>query len=122
LGKLLDPIVFCQTGHVALLVSVISLGLGRGGAFAVDLLALSIIHHMLMYTVFRRVYSVSVPQSRFVAWFPVANLLIDVVLVRAIAMCYTGRVSWRGTDYVAAGRSDATREPGAGTLGRVPGP
>ena len=63
-AKLLDPIVFCQTGHVALLVSMVLLFLGRGGAFAVYLLVLSIIHHLLMYVVFRRIYSVSVPRSR----------------------------------------------------------
>jgi glycosyltransferase involved in cell wall biosynthesis len=106
-AKLLDPIVFCQTGHVAFLASLVLLVLGRGGNFAVSLLAMSVIHHMLMYAVFHRVYSVSVPRSRFVAWFPVANLVIDAILLRAIGMCVTGKVSWRGTDYPAARSSEA---------------
>jgi glycosyltransferase involved in cell wall biosynthesis len=107
-AKLLDPIVFCQSGHVALLVSVILVLSGRGGAFAVDLLALSTIHHIVMFCVFRRIYRLSVPQSRFVAWFPLANLIIDAILLRTIGMCMTGRVSWRGTDYRTTGRSHTT--------------
>ena len=35
-----------------------------------------------MYPVFRLVYHTSVPGSRYVAWFPLANLLIDYILIR----------------------------------------
>ena len=52
-----------------------------------------------MYPVFRLVYHTSVPGSRYVPWFPLANLLIDYILIRAIRMCLTGRVTWRGTSY-----------------------
>ena len=52
-----------------------------------------------MYFVFRLVYNTSVPGSRHTAWFPLGNLIIDVILVRAIRSCLTGRVSWRGTEY-----------------------
>ena len=33
-----------------------------------------------MYFVFRLVYNTSVPGSRHVAWFPLGNLVIDVIL------------------------------------------
>jgi glycosyltransferase involved in cell wall biosynthesis len=99
--KLLDPIVFCQSGHVALVAAVGLQVAGRGGPFANWLLGLSLLHHALMYAVFRVVYDVSVPGSRYVATFPLGNLLTDYILLRAIRMCFTGKVAWRGTSYDA---------------------
>ena len=55
-----------------------------------------------MYFVFRLVYNTSVPSSRYVVWFPLGNLVIDGILLRAIRMCLTGQVNWRGTEYGAA--------------------
>ncbi|MFO0888185.1 MAG: glycosyltransferase [Isosphaeraceae bacterium] len=109
--RLLDPIVFCQSGHVALLVSVVLLIFGHRGPFAWWLLGLSILHHVLMYPVFRVIYLSSVPDSRHTAWFPLGNLVIDVVLLRAIRMCLTGRVTWRGTSYAAATAQGSAAEP-----------
>jgi glycosyltransferase involved in cell wall biosynthesis len=103
--KLLDPLIFCQSGHVALAAAVTLLALGRHQSFALWLLGLSLIHHAWMYLVFRRVYHLSVPGSRAVAWFLLGNLLIDLIMLRAIQMCLTGRVTWRGTNYGAAGDS-----------------
>ncbi len=98
-GRLLDPLVFCQSGHIALLAAVIMLLAGFPGSFPRWLLGLSLLHHVLMYPVFRLIYRTSVPGSRYVPWYPVANLLIDYILLRAIRMCLTGRVQWRGTSY-----------------------
>ena len=99
LAKLLDPVIFCQTGHVAFLAALILLPLGRSRMFTVGLLGLSIIHHALMFLLFQRVYRKSVAHSKYAAWFPVANLVIDLILVRSIVMCLTGQVRWRGTAY-----------------------
>jgi glycosyltransferase involved in cell wall biosynthesis len=98
-AKLLDPLIFCQTGHVALIAGLVLLALGRQGTFALGLLGLSLVHHAWMYVVLRRVYNLSVPGSRHVVWYPVANLIIDGILLRAIQMCRTGKVTWRGTRY-----------------------
>lgn len=98
-GRLLDPLVFSQSGHVALVVAIVLLAAAPSRPFAWALLAMSVVHHALTYTVLRRVYHMSVPRSRYVGWFPVANLVMDVILLRAIRMCLTGRVTWRGTDY-----------------------
>lgn len=98
-GKVLDPLIFSQSGHVALVAALVLLLTGRGGPFAAWLLALSVAHHVLSYTVLRRLYLLSVPGSRYIAWFPLANLVMDVVLFRAIRMCLTGQVTWRGTTY-----------------------
>jgi chlorobactene glucosyltransferase len=101
--KLLDPIVFCQSGHVALATALVLTAAGSRGPFATWLLILALIHHGLMFLLFVRVYKFSVPGSRFAPWFPLANLIVDLILVRAIHMCLTGNVTWRGTAYQKSG-------------------
>ncbi len=101
--KLLDPIIFCQSGHVALVCALIMVALGRGGPFATWLLVLSLIHHAWMLLVFRRIYRFSVPGSRYAPWFPLGNLVVDLIMIRAIHMCLTGNVTWRGTAYQHSG-------------------
>jgi chlorobactene glucosyltransferase len=103
-GKLLDPIVFSQSGHAALVAGLAGLAMGGNPTFALALLGLSLIHHAGMYFVFRLVYNTSVPGSRSVGWYPLGNLVIDAILLRAIRMCLTGRVTWRGTDYGVAAK------------------
>ncbi len=96
----LDPLFFSQTAHVALVAALAMLAVGRpSGPFAAWLLGLSIAHHALAYTCLKRLYVLSVPRTRHVAWYPLAGLVLDVILYRAIRMCLTGRVTWRGTAY-----------------------
>jgi cellulose synthase/poly-beta-1,6-N-acetylglucosamine synthase-like glycosyltransferase len=97
--KLLDPLVFCTTGQIALLGGLGLLATSGGTAFALSLLGMAVVHHAFMYQVFRRVYGISVPGSRHAWWFPLGNLVIELILLRSIQMCFTGRVSWRGTEY-----------------------
>ncbi len=104
--KLLDPIIFCQSGHLALGAAVVLLALGSAGPFAAWLLALAVLHHALMCLLFLRVYTFSVPGTRYFFWYPLANLVVDGILVRAIQMCLTGNVTWRGTAYQKSGRDD----------------
>jgi chlorobactene glucosyltransferase len=99
LAKVLDPLIFSQSGHVALAAALVLLLTGHAGPFAFWLLGLSVAHHLLSYSVFRRLYRLSVPRSRHIAWFPVANLVMDWVLLRSLLMCMTGKVTWRGTAY-----------------------
>lgn len=96
----LDPLFFSQTAHLALIASLAMLALGRpGGPFAWWLLGMSVAHHLLAYTCLARLYVLSVPRTRHVIWYPLAGIVLDVVLYRAIKMCLTGRVTWRGTAY-----------------------
>ncbi len=100
LWQVLDPILFSQSGHVAFVAALVMLASGRPtGPFAWTLLALSVAHHLLAYTCLRRLYVLSVPRTRHVVWYPVAGVVLDVILYRAIRMCLTGRVTWRGTAY-----------------------
>ena len=98
-ARLLDPIIFCQSGHVALIAAIVMLIAGVPGPFPTWLLGLSILHHILMYPVFKLVYETSVPGSKYTALFPLGNLVTDWILLRSLWMCLTGRVTWRGTDY-----------------------
>jgi glycosyltransferase involved in cell wall biosynthesis len=97
--RVLDALVFSQTGHVALAAALVMMARGASGTFARWLLFLSLMHHLLAYSVVRRVYRLSVPHSRHVAWYPLGNLVLDVILFKAIWLCLTGRVRWRGTQY-----------------------
>jgi hypothetical protein len=99
LGKVIDPLVLSQSGHVALVAALVMLARGEAGPFPAWLLGLSLAHHALQYIVLKRLYVLSVPGTRSVGWFPLANLVMDVILYRAIVMCLTGRVTWRGTAY-----------------------
>ena len=67
--------------------------------FAWWLLGLSVTHHLLAYTCLARLYVQSVPRTRHVVWYPVAGIVLNVILYRAIRMCWTGKVTWRGTAY-----------------------
>jgi len=107
-GRLLDPVIFCQSGHLALLASLILLAVGTPGSFPAWLLGMSLVHHALMYPVFRLIYNASTPGSRHVAWFPLGNILTDYILIRSIQMCVTGKVTWRGTSYGASHPNPAT--------------
>jgi chlorobactene glucosyltransferase len=96
----LDPLFFSQTAHIALVASLVMLAIGRpAGPFPFWLLGMSVVHHILAYTCLKRLYVLSVPQTKHVAWYPLAGLVLDVILYRAIKMCLTGQVTWRGTAY-----------------------
>ena len=97
--KLLDPIIFCQTGHLALAASVVLLARGDNGNFARLFFIFCLAHHFLMYLVFRRIFQAAVARPRWALWYPVANVVVDMILIRALRMCLTGKVTWRGTDY-----------------------
>jgi chlorobactene glucosyltransferase len=100
-ATVLDALILSQSGHVALVAALVMLALGTPGPFPLCLLGLSVVHHVLNYVVLRRLYLLSVPTSRRIAWFPLANLVMDWVLFRSIRMCLTGQVTWRGTSYGA---------------------
>ena len=98
-AQALDPLIFSQTAHVALVAALVLMASGMPGPFPAWLLGLSILHHALAYTCLCRLYVLSVPRTRHVAWYPLAGLVLDVILFRAVRMCFTGKVTWRGTAY-----------------------
>jgi hypothetical protein len=111
-SKALDPLVFSQTAHVAFFAALVMLALGQpGGPFAAWLLGLSVVHHMLAASVLYRLYRLSTSKPSSVVWYPLAGLVIDLIVVRAIRMCLTGRVQWRGTSYGPATEGQPPGEP-----------
>ena len=81
-------------------------GAGSRRPFATWLLILALIHHGLMFLLFLRVYTFSVPGSRYFAWFPLAKPGRGFDPGPRHPMCVTGNVTWRGTAYQKAGRDD----------------
>jgi glycosyltransferase involved in cell wall biosynthesis len=99
LMRAIDPLVFSQSGHVAVAAALWMMVRGDAGSFPRWLLGMSLVHHLLAYTVMRRVYRLSVPRSMHVGWYPLGNLVLDAILLKAVWLCVTGRVRWRGTEY-----------------------
>lgn len=98
--KVAEPLVFSQSGDVALIAAVALLLSGAGGAFAWSLLALSLVHQVLKQSVLYRMYRLSSPATaRYALLYPLAGLVSDWILFKSIWMCLTGRVTWRGTAY-----------------------
>ncbi|WZP00704.1 glycosyltransferase [Isosphaeraceae bacterium EP7] len=103
LWKIVEPLIWSQTAHVALVVALLLVIFGQnspwGGPFAAWLLALAVAHQVLAFTVLWRMYRFSASTIGAVAWYPLAGLVMDWILFKAIASCLTGRVTWRGTAY-----------------------
>lgn len=110
-ARLLDPLIFCQSGHLALLVALILLAAGASGPFPVWLLGMSLVHHVLMLLVFRLIYDASTPGSRYFALFPLGNILTDYILIRSLQMRATGKVTWRGTSYGPSAKPAKDEKP-----------
>lgn len=97
--KAIDPLIFSQPAHVALVAAVVLLLAGAGGPFAWWLLGISALHHAFAALTLRRLYRLSSPKGEGVAWYPLAGLVIDWIVARSIRSCLTGEVTWRGTSY-----------------------
>jgi len=110
--NLLDGLVISQTAHLAFVAGV-GLWFCRAWPLAQWLVGLSVAHHVWMYLVFRRVYRMSSPGTRYVVWYPLANLIVDVILLKAMRMAFTGRVTWRGTHYTRATCSGTRKRIGS---------
>ncbi len=98
-SKIFDQLIFNQSAHIALISALLMFLLGTPGPFPWLILSLSLIHHIWIYLVFRRLYHASIPQSREIWLYPLAGLVIDWILLKGIWSCWTGRVQWRGTAY-----------------------
>ncbi len=99
-GKTLEPLIFSQTGDLALIAAPIMLAMGVTGPFPIWLLILGLIHQVLKVSVLYRMYRMSCPSTAWYAgWYSLAGLISDWIFLKAIGMCLTGRVTWRGTVY-----------------------
>ncbi|MFO0959772.1 MAG: glycosyltransferase [Isosphaeraceae bacterium] len=98
--KIVEPIIFSQSGDFALVIVLALFASGRGGPFAAWLLGLSLVHQILKQTVLIRMYAWSTPGTAIYALFyPLAGWVSAGISLKAIAMCLTGKVTWRGTSY-----------------------
>lgn len=100
IGKIVEPLVFSQTGDMALVASLVLFAIGQGGEFAGWLLSLSLVHQVLKQSVLYRMYRINSPRTAIYAFFyPLAGLVSIWITLKAIVMCRTGRVTWRDTAY-----------------------
>lgn len=109
-AKVVEPIVFSQSAYVAGAVGLAGVAAGWPGPLWGWLLGLTAVNLLMQFAVLHRLYRISSPRTaRYAAWYPLAGLVSDWILLRSIRMCGTGRVSWRGTSYgpSVAGTEDA---------------
>lgn len=100
IGKILEPLIYTQTGFVALIAALGMFALGHATGFAWSLLALAVAHFAMQFSLMFRVYGMQSPGlGKSAIWYPLAGFVADWVLIKSILMCWTGRVRWRGTDY-----------------------
>ncbi|CAN5812848.1 hypothetical protein BH23PLA1_BH23PLA1_31850 [soil metagenome] len=99
-GKILEPLIFSQTGDISLIVAIVLLVIGPASPFALWLLGLSLVHQVLKQSVLYRMYRISGPSTAIYAlWYPLAGIVSAWILLKSLGMCRTGRVTWRGTSY-----------------------
>ena len=106
---MVEPLIFTKTGQVALPASLILLATATTAnqtEFAQTLLALALAHAVLSVALLSRLYRYSTRHPRSSLGYALAGLIMDVVLLRSLWMCWTGKVTWRGTTYAAS-----THEP-----------
>jgi glycosyltransferase involved in cell wall biosynthesis len=100
LGKVLEPLLFSQTFAIALAAGLILRARGDRGPFPLWLVGLSVAHLALQLSVLYRMYRMTSPATaRYAVWYPLAGLVSGWISFRAIVLCLTGRVTWRGTSY-----------------------
>jgi hypothetical protein len=59
-----------------------------------------LVHQVLKTTVLYRMYKMSSPKTAWYAgWYTIAGVVMVWVCAKSIAMCLTGKVTWRGTSY-----------------------
>lgn len=99
-GKIVEPLIFSQSGDLALVVALSLFALGKGGSFACWLLGLSLLHQVLKQWVLYQMYGWSSPKTaRYALLYPLAGIVSAWILLRSLWMCLTGKVTWRGTSY-----------------------
>ena len=99
-GKIVEPLIFSQTGDIAVIVAIVLLAMGISMTFAWWLLGLGIVHQILKTSVLYRMYKWSSPATAYAAlWYSLAGVIMIWICLKAIWMCLTGKVTWRGTSY-----------------------
>jgi glycosyltransferase involved in cell wall biosynthesis len=89
--RVLSYVVLAVTGGMVLM--------GWGSAFVWTLLGLGVAHEVLQQTMFARIYQTTRSRLDYLAFRPLAVVVMLLVVGRAIRMCRTHVVTWRGTSY-----------------------
>jgi chlorobactene glucosyltransferase len=92
-------LVGCYSAFIAAAWGVYRLGHPVGMLTAVPWLAAAAIHLTVMTTLIGVIYRWMGGRAIYAAAFFMTGLFVLAILARAVWMCITGRVHWRGTSY-----------------------
>jgi hypothetical protein len=92
-------LIFSVLSYVVLAVTGGMVLMGWGSAFVWTLLGLGVAHEVLQQTMFARIYQTTRSRLDYLAFRPLAVVVMLLVVGRAIRMCRTHVVTWRGTSY-----------------------
>ncbi len=101
--KIVDPLIFNVPADLGLIVAPAWIGLGGVSAFSMQLLGWVLLIQVLKATTLYRMYRWSSPKvaASSALWYPLGCAVAMGICAKSIGMCLTGRVTWRGTAYIA---------------------
>lgn len=102
---LFSILLFSVLSYAVLLSAGAVLLFGVGGPFAIWMLALGAAHEIGQTTLMARIYRTSRSRLSYLAFRPLAVLMMILIVLRTITLCRTHRVTWRGTSYTSMGAS-----------------
>jgi cellulose synthase/poly-beta-1,6-N-acetylglucosamine synthase-like glycosyltransferase len=94
-------VIFSVLSYVVLGTTIPLLLLGYGSTFVWSMFWLGIAHELLQETMFARIYRTTRSRLDYLVFRPLAVFVMIYVVGKAIKMCHTHVVTWRGTSYDA---------------------
>ena len=89
----------CYSVYPALVYGVVRLIHPQGNLLDKLWLPSAMIHWLALSFILSRIYYWSKNSAGYALAFPLAGLLLIYTLLKALMMCFTKRVEWRGTRY-----------------------
>jgi len=111
-------------GLVSYLVMIgctIALALGVVSPFVIALLTLAVLHEILQFIVFHRVYRMAGFADGWQIFRIVGTVIILYTIVRAIQLCRSQQIQWRGTQYKSSFHVTPPHMPDADSSDTNPG-
>jgi glycosyltransferase involved in cell wall biosynthesis len=92
-------VIFSVLAYVVLGITGVLIALGQATPFVWGMFWLGIAHEVLQETMFARIYHTTRSRIDYLVFRPLAVAIMLFVVGRAIRMCRTHAVTWRGTKY-----------------------
>ncbi|MGL4461831.1 MAG: glycosyltransferase [Planctomycetia bacterium] len=92
-------LLFSGLSYVVLPATAVLIALGDRDPFTLSLFAFGFVHELLQTTVMARIYHLSKSKMWSLWYRPLAVFVTLRILARAVRLCSTHQVDWRGTTY-----------------------